>query len=113
MTNRFKVEIKINEKNIQRAAEKVLWKTVNKVAEISKIICPVDTGRLRASIHITPARPGEIKYLISDGVEYGVHIEYGTSKMDAQPFFRPAMDQTIAFWVPRFWNEVSKMPEFQ
>ena len=37
MTNRFKVEIKINEKNIQRAAEKVLWKTVNKVAEISKI----------------------------------------------------------------------------
>lgn len=112
MTSGVKVDINIDERKLEEAAKIVLWKAVNKMVEIAKEICAVDTGLLRERIHLSPASPGEIKYIIGDGVTYGVHVEFGTYKMDAQPFFRPAMDQTLAFWIPRFWKEVSERPEF-
>lgn len=30
-------------------------------------------------------------YYIGTGVEYSIYLEFGTSKMDAKPFFRPAV----------------------
>lgn len=50
----------------------------------------VDTGTLRASIKQQPA--GHLTYRISDGVEYGVHLEYGTSRMAARPFMTPVFE---------------------
>ncbi len=49
---------------------------------------PVRTGRLKGSIHIE--RPDENTWLLVDGVDYGVHQEFGTAKMKAHPFMRPA-----------------------
>ena len=37
-----------------------------------------------------PSDPNEV--LIGTPVEYGPHVEYGTIKMEAQPFLRPALD---------------------
>lgn len=56
----------------------------------AKQFCPVDTGRLRSSIHTY--RLNETTVVVQDGVDYGVFIEFGTSKMAAQPFFTPAMN---------------------
>lgn len=47
----------------------------------------VDTGTLRASIKW--ARGAPLSYRISDGVGYGVYLEYGTSRMVARPFMGP------------------------
>lgn len=49
--------------------------------------CPVDTGRLRASI--THEVDGETA-LIGTNVEYAYFVEVGTSRMKAQPFLVPA-----------------------
>lgn len=52
--------------------------------------CPVDTGRLRGSItHGT--LPEEDTAFIGTNVEYAPYVEYGTSRMKAQPFFKPAI----------------------
>lgn len=32
-------------------------------------------------------------YTVGTGVEYSVYLEFGTSKMDAKPFFRPAINE--------------------
>jgi hypothetical protein len=48
----------------------------------------VDTGALRSSIHVEDR--GKMARAIADGVEYGVHLEYGTTKMAARPFMAPA-----------------------
>jgi hypothetical protein len=54
----------------------------------------VDTGALRSSIHVQ--NRGQMARAIADGVEYGVHLEYGTEnkdgeeKMLARPFMAPA-----------------------
>lgn len=48
----------------------------------------VDTGALRASMKIE--KTGPLEYTISDGVEYGIHLEYGTEHIAPRPFITPA-----------------------
>lgn len=58
----------------------------------AKLLCPVDTGRLRQSIaYKVTMSDGAIKGEIGTNVEYAEYIEFGTSKMVAQPFLYPAL----------------------
>lgn len=54
-------------------------------------LCPVDTGRLRASI-TRSTENGGLTGKIGTNVEYAPYIEFGTSRSAAQPFLRPAID---------------------
>lgn len=57
-------------------------------------LAPVDTGELRRSLR---ARPLDGDYqnggVVSTNVSYAIYQEYGTYKMKAQPFLRPALDK--------------------
>lgn len=64
--------------------------TVTHIASRAGYPPNVDTGTLRASID--SRKIGNLKYEIHDGVEYGVHLEFGTEKMAARPFFAPVFD---------------------
>lgn len=55
----------------------------------AKEICPVDTGRLRASI--SHARDDNAAY-IGTNVEYAPYVELGTSIRRAKPYLRPAAE---------------------
>lgn len=55
----------------------------------AKLLCPVDTGRLRNSIsHVVDE--SEKAVYIGTNVEYAPYVEMGTSKTKAQPFLKPA-----------------------
>ncbi len=60
-------------------AKKVLWLSMHKMEELAKRFAPVDTGLLRRSIILHPIKEGAKEYILSTGVKYGVHMEYGTS----------------------------------
>ena len=47
-----------------------------------------DIGTLVNSIHVESLGKG--RAALVDGVEYGVHLEFGTDDMAARPFFGPA-----------------------
>jgi len=49
------------------------------------------TGNLARSIHVEPVSKNEVR--IGTNVEYGVYQEYGTKKMAARPYLRPAYDE--------------------
>jgi HK97 gp10 family phage protein len=66
---------------------------------------PLDTGALRNSILSESAMSDELTFTVSDGVEYGVYQEFGTSKMAAQPFMIPAIEA----WKERFLNAFSEL----
>lgn len=68
----------------QEQAKKVLWLSMHKMEELAKKYAPVDTGRLRSSINLSPRRKGAKTYTLADGVVYGVFLEYGTT-----PHFPP------------------------
>lgn len=54
-------------------------------------LTPVDTGALRRSIQFQTEKTSKrITASFGTYLEYGKYVEFGTSKMVAQPFLRPA-----------------------
>lgn len=66
------------------------------VENAAKVLCPVDTGRLRSSIGLStfPTANGLI-VRVGSNVEYAGYVERGTSRMRAQPYLRPALNQVF------------------
>ena len=57
----------------------------------AKRLCPVRTGRLRASI--TTEKIDTAAYAVGTNVEYAPYVEFGTRKMRAKPYLRPAAER--------------------
>lgn len=59
----------------------------------AKARVPVRTGNLRRSINTQVEQRGNVVVAtIGPSADYGVFIEFGTSRMGAQPYMRPALD---------------------
>lgn len=62
-------------------------------------MCPVDTGHMQSKIH-TELEVTQKGFVATCGIngedcDYAGFVEYGTSRMSAQPFMRPALDQNM------------------
>jgi HK97 gp10 family phage protein len=57
-----------------------------------KELAPVDTGRLRASI--THEATGDKEVIIAPHTDYAQYLEFGTSKMEAQPYMKPGFESS-------------------
>lgn len=64
-----------------------------------------DTGALKTNI--TVVKKGHGRYWVQDGVEYGIYLELGTSRMAARPFMVPAIERA-ARWFERRFAELFK-----
>ena len=51
----------------------------------------VDTGTLRSSIMVDEVTPE--RAIIAPHTDYAEHLEFGTSRMQAYPYMRPALDE--------------------
>ena len=69
--------------------------------DIAYDLCPVDTGELISSIDGFTDGEGVEVYADAD---YAPYVEYGTSKMEAQPYFRPAIAAALEI-AKRDWQE--------
>lgn len=58
----------------------------------AKLLAPVDTGRLRSSIH-SEFSPDRLRAMVLDGVTYGKYLEFGTRYIRARPFLFPAYEK--------------------
>lgn len=74
------------------ALERAIHKSGYMVERTAKQLCPVDTGRLRKSIHNVP---GKMRSVVRTNVSYAPYQEFGTSKMGAQPYMRPALKRNV------------------
>lgn len=64
--------------------------TAERVVEEAKSRAPVRTGTLRDSIRVR--RVNQYRNDVVVGAPYGQFVEFGTSRMAAQPFFIPAAE---------------------
>ena len=64
---------------------------VENVVSIAQDLCPVRTGFLRSTIG-DGAFVGQTSASIPVSCEYAQYVEYGTYKMEAQPYFEPAIE---------------------
>lgn len=75
---------------------KDLTRKALRVQGAAKRLCPVDTGRLRASIAWRMERDWRgLCAIVGTNVSYAAPIEFGTRRMRAQPFLRPALREAI------------------
>jgi len=102
------VSVKLNLRHLHHLAARVQPDVIDKgaydwavaVEERAKEIVPVDTGELQESIHVEKGdSSGEYRVVAS--AAHAKFVEYGTSKMAAQPYITPA------------WRQVRGLPFFQ
>jgi HK97 gp10 family phage protein len=68
----------------------ILNAEVNRAIVIAKFaLVPIKTGNLRDSITIIEENQAELYMIAGPQAEYAVFVEFGTSKMEARPFWRP------------------------
>jgi HK97 gp10 family phage protein len=90
MTARVHIDrVKIASIQHESRPQAYLLGRAERIKAIAQILCPVDTGRLRASIKVTQL--GDGGYRIGTDVSYAIYVEFGTRYMHAQPFLRPAL----------------------
>lgn len=74
------------------AIAKDLERRAVRVEAAAKRQCPVDTGRLRASITHALDQDGQgLLAVVGSDVEYAAYVELGTSRTRPQAFLRPAL----------------------
>lgn len=70
--------------------------TAANIEGTAKTLAPVDIGNLRSSIQHAPT--GDLAAEVTVGAEYAIYVEMGTTRMGAQPYLLPAVEQqTPAF----------------
>ena len=74
---------------------------VNRFLEDAKKLVPVDTGALRRSID-ADCDDDEITCVATE--EYAQYVEYGTTNMQEQPYFEPALISALMAARP-LWNQ--------
>lgn len=75
---------------IDRAAERRVGMIRQRVAMVARSMAAVDTGEMRDGVRATANG-------VTASAPHSVHVEYGTYKMRAQPFMRPAAAVGAAF----------------
>lgn len=67
------------------------------IESAAKMLTPIDTGNLVNSIATELVSSDDVSAFsqVGTGVEYALHVEYGTKNMQAQPYMRPALDENI------------------
>lgn len=73
--------------------EQAVAKTAFDIQEMAQSIAPVDTGYMAGTIW---ADVDGLRAEIKPEAEYAGYVEFGTYKMAAQPFMRPAADANEA-----------------
>lgn len=88
-----------------RATRREIKRAALAVEGGAKERCPVDTGRLRASVTHEVA-PDGLSAVVGTNVEYAPYIEFGTSRMHAQPFLFPALEAHRPEFIRRLQHEL-------
>jgi len=119
-------------RNLEVNRKKLVRRIAFEVENEAKQFAPVDTGALRGSIYTVtentdgfgkaasdvhsknpkantvqiPKPYGEVQACVGPCVDYGEFVEFGTSRMGAQPYLTPAVEK-----VAQEYNDGSKFEE--
>lgn len=94
--NRLAVELTQAGGSVGARVSQIVRKAALGVEATAKQFAPVDTGALRASIGVDlvgDGRFGQVAAEIGPTVDYGAHVEFGTSRQAPAAYMGPALDR--------------------
>lgn len=89
----FQDKLSVLSQRLPQAAFEVISQAADKMVSDAKSFAPVRTGFLRDNIQITNQNSYAIQ--VSSLAYYSIFVEMGTSHMEPEPFFLPAVMQNI------------------
>jgi HK97 gp10 family phage protein len=95
----FLLKVNRDERVFEEYVDLAVDETANYIENRAKRYCPVDTGKLRASIQ--KSKPERFVRYVSANTEYAKFVEYGTRRTRPQPYMNPATDEAEAI-IDRF-----------
>jgi HK97 gp10 family phage protein len=78
--------------SMQKKSKQEIGDSATEAARIAKILVRVDTGFLQSQIFVRELL-GFNKFELVAATPYAEYVEYGTSRMPAFPYIRPAIEQ--------------------
>lgn len=75
---------------MENMAAEAVTASARRAAEIARELVPVDSGELRSGISAAPE--DRLSAVVSSAAGHAAMVEYGTSKMAAQPYMQPAAE---------------------
>ncbi len=94
---------------VNKVVEEVTDDALDLIIETARVLCPVDTGLLRDSIHGEGSFPNYeivVDAQNESGQFYGFFVEWGTSKQGPQPFLWPAINAVVPKMTYRLRRQV-------
>lgn len=91
----MRIFVRDNSEAVKAAKDQAVEAALEEIGQIAegyaKVLCPVDTGRLRNSItHQVGKTGGKHSVAIGTAVEYGKYVEVGASNRSPKPYLKPA-----------------------
>lgn len=97
-TGKLRAQLLALADRLKQAGEQAERDAAEEVQDDMRAFVPVDSGRLHDAIRIENGATG-LQVGPGDEVEYAMFVEYGTSRMSAQPYAGPAADRARAAFV--------------
>jgi HK97 gp10 family phage protein len=95
------------ESAVEAAIARALEICGGKAESYAKLLCPVDTGRLRNSI--THQAESDTVMAVGTNVEYAPYVELGTYKMAARPYLAPSVENHMSEYANIIQKELKKI----
>lgn len=91
--------------------EQILEQWLQDVEKEAKSLAPIRTGFLRDNISSlgTSIANDVIKGSVASAAQYSSFLEFGTIKMSAKPFLKPALENKIDELVNRIRNKIEEI----
>jgi HK97 gp10 family phage protein len=91
--------------DVKKTGDNICGVAVAMVEADAKRIVPVRTGTLQRSIHSRQLEP--MRWWVGSEVHYAGYVEFGTSRMRARPYLRPAWANVE----PRLKDAIARLVE--
>lgn len=80
-------------KKIQEGATRGLKQAGGEIWALARELCPVRTGFLRSTIYVATM---PMRLDVGARANYAAYVEFGTRRMAARPYIRPAIEANLA-----------------
>jgi HK97 gp10 family phage protein len=94
---KLKAKFKVFGAGIQMSATALPKEIAENIAEVARELVAVDTGRTSMNVRVRASRGGAVVVVTRGGQrdEVPAYLEFGTHKMAARPFLKPAADLVV------------------
>ncbi|MEN2364093.1 HK97-gp10 family putative phage morphogenesis protein [Lacticaseibacillus paracasei] len=113
--NELIAQLELTHEGVVDVAAKAMETTLAKTQERAQSNAPVRTGFLKSNIHVLPVekKTDQVIGTVKSDADYSSFVEFGTYKMSAEPFMRPAFTYGWGVFLRSEMNVLKAMAKFK